>query len=170
MTAKSKIAAVVAMDESRVFGLRGALPWHVPEDLAHFRQLTASHVVVMGRKTWESLPEKVKPLPGRTNVVVSRKSSELELPQGVLKASSPEEALRLASKVAGDKTVWVIGGVELYSALLRYCDEVHLTVIAGEHEGDAWLPRFEDSFDLISERRGESCSFYVYANRAPQLY
>jgi len=168
MTDKPKVAAVVAMDESRVIGLQGVLPWHVPEDLANFRKLTAGHVVVMGRKTWDSLPSKFKPLPGRINVVVSRKSAELELPQGVLRAASPEEALDLARGVAGDRTVWVIGGEQLYSALLRYCDEVHLTVIQGSHQGDAWIPRFEESFVRISERKGEECSFYVYEKKISQ--
>lgn len=170
MMPRPKVAAVVAMDESRVIGVRGALPWHVPEDLAHFRQLTANHVVVMGRKTWDSLPTKYKPLPGRINVVVSRRSAELDLPEGVLKASSPEEALRVAGQVAGEKTIWIIGGAELYAALLGFCDEVHLTVIKGAHQGDAWLPTFEDSFVRTAEQVGESCSFYVYANKSPRVW
>jgi dihydrofolate reductase len=167
MSTQPKVAAVVAMDQSRVIGLRGALPWHIPEDLAHFRKLTAGHVVVMGRKTWDSLPEKFKPLPGRTNVVVSRRSTELDLPQGVLRASSPEEGLRIARQAAEahSQTVWVIGGAELYKALLPACDEVHLTIVRGTHEGDAWLPEFESGFTPVSEQAGEQCSFHVFAKR-----
>ena len=167
MSTQPKVAAVVAMDQSRVIGLRGSLPWHIPEDLAHFRKLTAGHVVVMGRKTWDSLPEKFKPLPGRTNVVVSRRSAELELPHGVLRASSPEEGLRIARQAAQahSQTVWVIGGAELYKALLPACDEVHLTIVQGSHEGDAWLPEFESGFTPVSEHTGEQCSFHVFAKR-----
>jgi dihydrofolate reductase len=169
MMQKPKVAAVVAMDEDRVIGRQGALPWDVPQDLAHFRKLTKDHVVVMGRKTWDSLPAKRRPLPDRTNVVVSRHPEQLSLPPEVLSASSPDEALRVAqdAALAASKTVWVIGGAELYKALLPMCDEVHLTVIRGKHEGDAHLPRFEDSFELSSrsEGEGEQCSFFVYVKK-----
>ncbi|MEY4701425.1 MAG: hypothetical protein RL326_1612, partial [Pseudomonadota bacterium] len=156
MTTEVPVAAVVAMDEKRVIGLAGALPWNVPEDLAHFRALTKGHIVVMGRKTWESLPEKFRPLPGRANVVVSRDIAKLRLPAGVVGATSPEEALRAATSMARDgQRVWIIGGAELYRATLPFCAEVHLTVIDGSHDGDAWLPPFEADFRQVSENRGE---------------
>lgn len=167
MTTEIPVAAVVAMDEKRVIGLAGALPWNVPEDLAHFRALTKGHVVVMGRKTWESLPEKFRPLPGRTNVVVSRDLSKLSLPDGVVGARSPEEALDAAKSMAkAGQRVWIIGGAELYRATLPFCAEVHLTIIDGSHEGDAWLPPFEADFKQISAVRSERCSFRVYARAA----
>ena len=163
MTSEVPVAAVVAMDENRLIGKAGGLPWHVPEDLAHFRNLTKGHVVVMGRKTWESLPEKFRPLPGRINVVVSRDLGKLALPDGVLGVNSPEEAVRVARSVARDgQRVWIIGGAELYRATLPLCSEVHLTVVDGSHEGDAWLPSFEEHFTKTSETRGERCSFQVY--------
>lgn len=167
MMEQPKVAAVVAMDESRVIGLRGALPWHVPEDLAHFRRVTAGHVVLMGRKTWDSLPEQVRPLPGRTNVVVSRRSAELDLPEGVLRAASPEEGLRIAKEaaMAHSKMVWVIGGAEVYKELLPMCDEVYLTIIRGAHKGDAWLPEFEHAFQSVSRQEGEQCSFFVFTRK-----
>jgi dihydrofolate reductase len=163
MTTEVPVAAVVAMDENRVIGKAGTLPWNVPEDLAHFRALTKGHIVVMGRKTWESLPEKFRPLPGRTNVVVSRDIAKLRLPEGVVAASSPEEALSAAKALAKDgQRVWIIGGAELYRATLPFCAEVHLTIIDGCHDGDAWLPTFEGDFTQVSETRGERCSFRVY--------
>ena len=167
MMQKPKVAAVVAMDEARVIGRDGTLPWNVPEDLAYFRSVTAGHVVLMGRKTWDSLPDAVKPLPGRTNIVVSRRSAELDLPGGVLCAASPEEGLQIAKQAAmsQSKHVWIIGGAELYKALLPQCDEVHLTVIHGKHDGDAWLPEFESSFQSVSRREGEKCSFFVFAKK-----
>lgn len=158
------VAALVAMDENRVIGKAGTLPWNVPEDLAHFRALTKGHIVVMGRKTWESLPEKFRPLPGRTNVVVSRDTAKLRLPEGVVAANSPQEALRAAKALAKDgQRVWIIGGAELYRATLPFCAEVHLTIIDGSHDGDAWLPAFEGDFTQVSEIRSERCSFRVYA-------
>ena len=166
MSPAPKIAAVIAMDEKRLIGQSGRLPWNVPEDMAHFRQLTTGHVVVMGRKTWDSLPQRYKPLPGRVNVVVSRAAASLSLPDGVLRASNPHEAIRVASSAADNKVVWVIGGAELYRELLPVCDEVHLTVVQGTHEGDAWLPEFEQNFLHISETPGQQCTFRVYARKS----
>jgi dihydrofolate reductase len=165
MSGVTKIAAVVAMDSSRVIGIKGALPWHVPADMAHFKALTRGHVVLMGRKTWESLPSAFRPLTGRINVVVSRRSAELDLPAGVLRASSPEDGVHTAQQAAKDanKTIWVIGGAELYRSLLPKCSEVHLTVINGSHDGDAWLPEFESEFKLVSEEPAEGCVFKVYS-------
>ena len=164
------VAAIVAMDETRVIGIKGALPWHLPEDMAHFRQLTHGGVVIMGRKTWDSLPVKFKPLPGRVNLVVSRQAPNLILPPGVLQASSPEEGLLLATQAArqrGCSKVWIIGGAELYNVLLDSCDEVHLTLVRGKYEGDAWFPPFEERFGLISEngvnQDHQRCFFKVYA-------
>lgn len=167
MSSAPKVAAVVAMDESRVIGIRGALPWRLPADMAHFRALTTGNVVVMGRKTWDSLPPAFRPLPGRVNLVVSRTPSQLNLPQGVLSAASPQEGLVLARQVAARAgvSVWIIGGGELYRSLLPVCDEVHVTVVAGKHDGDAWLPIFESDFVLISKRIGDGCTFHVYTRR-----
>jgi dihydrofolate reductase len=165
MSLTPKIAAIVAMDSSRVIGIKGTLPWNVPADMARFRALTKGHVVLMGRKTWESLPDAYRPLPGRINVVVSRDAATLELPDGVLKARSPEEGIQVASAAAlnESKLVWVIGGAQLYQSLLPVCDEVYLTVINGSHEGDAWLPSFEERFHLVSEEPADGCVFKVYS-------
>jgi dihydrofolate reductase len=168
MSEPTKVAAIVAMDESRVIGINGALPWHVPADMAHFRTLTKGHVVLMGRKTWDSLPPAFRPLPGRTNVVVSRNPGQLNLPDGVLAAASPEAGVALARQIAEEngKSVWVIGGAELYRALLPVCDEVHLTVVSGKHEGDAWLPEFEQDFTHVSAQNTDGCTFHVYTRSA----
>ncbi len=167
MSASPKVAAVVAMDHSRVIGIKGTLPWRLAADMAHFRALTTGNVVVMGRKTWDSLPTAFRPLPGRTNLVVSRAPEHLNLPEGVLGAESPQAGLELACQVAarGGASVWVIGGAELYRALLPMCDEVHLTLVAGKHDGDAWLPIFENDFVLTDERSGDGCAFLVYTRK-----
>jgi dihydrofolate reductase len=161
-----KIAAIVAMDEARIIGRDGALPWHLPEDLAHFRKLTSGQVVVMGRKTWDSLPQKFKPLPGRTNVVVSRNPESLQLPAGVLVAPSPQQAIEAARTASNEGgTVWVIGGAELYRMMLPLCSEVYMTRVDGVHEGDARLPSFESDFMVTEERRGERCTFVTLVRR-----
>lgn len=163
MSREPTVAAIVAMDEKRLIGAKGVLPWHVPEDLAHFRKLTMGHIVVMGRKTWESLPAKVRPLPGRLNIVVSRSIEEVPLPEGVLGAHSPEDALVIARRVAKEgQRVWVIGGAQIYKAMLPLCDEVHVTKVVGVHEGDAWLPPFEHEFTSRSEIPAERCIFQVF--------
>ncbi len=161
------VCAIVAMDEGRLIGREGALPWHVPEDLKRFRDLTSGHIVVMGRKTWESLPPKVRPLPGRLNIVVSRNPVALALPDGVLSASSPAEAIAKAAAVATEgQRVWIIGGAEVYREAIPLCSEVFLTVVKGRFSGDAWLAPFEDSFYLSDEASGEACSFRRYTRRS----
>lgn len=160
------VAAIVAMDEKRLIGAHGALPWHVPANLPHFKQLTTGHIVIMGRKTWESLPPKARPLPGRINIVISRSIEQIPLPKGVYGAHSPEEALAIARQVASvGQRIWIIGGAEIYKATFRLCDEVHVTKILGVHEGDAWLAPFEDEFNCVSEVPAEQCIFQVFARR-----
>lgn len=160
---KRKVAAIVAMDEGRVIGRDGSLPWHLPEDLAHFKALTSGHIVVMGRKTWDSLPPKFRPLPGRTNIVVSRNPAALGLPEGTLGVRSIDEAVTTAARIAKEEQkIWFIGGAELYSAALPMCDELHLTLVHGRHEGDARFPVFEDRFREVSSDSRERCTFRVY--------
>jgi len=160
------IAAIVAMDEGRIIGKDGALPWHLPEDLAHFKSHTSGHFVIMGRKTWDSLPPKFRPLPGRTNIVVSRNPSAIGLPEGTVGVTSIDKAVRYAENSARpEQKIWFIGGAELYAAALPMCDELHLTLVDGHYEGDARLPTFEDEFEEISSTRGERCAFKVYRRK-----
>lgn len=160
------VAAIVAMDEIRFIGKNGALPWHLPEDLSHFKKLTTGHIVIMGRKTWDSLPAKFRPLPNRVNVVVSRTPEALSLPHGVLKANSLESSIALATERAdSNQRIWIIGGAELYKAGLPLCHEIHLTLVRGVHDGDARFPEFEAGFDMVSEEQGQECAFRVYRRR-----
>ncbi|MEI6279708.1 MAG: dihydrofolate reductase [Verrucomicrobiae bacterium] len=128
--------AIAAMSPERVIGAGGKIPWHISEDLKFFKRTTLGHVVVMGRKTFESLG---KPLPGRENWVVSRAASF----QGVRMFRDPAEI------IAPDdgREVFVIGGAELYRSLLPACSEILLTHVALRVEGDTWLPVFEKEFD-----------------------
>lgn len=131
------LTLVWAQTPEGVIGSGNALPWHVPEDMARFRELTRGHPVVMGRATWESLPERFRPLPGRVNVVLTRDPSYVA--PGAQVVTSPDAALRL---VAG-RDAWVIGGGQVYAAFERWADVVEQTVVDLDVPGDAWAPRLD---------------------------
>jgi len=116
-----------------VIGVDGALPWHLPEDLRLFRALTVGSTVVMGRRTWESLPPRFRPLPGRRNVVLSSTLA----PDG----TGTEVVRSVDDVLAVDGDLWVIGGGALYGALLPHADEVVVTEVDAQLPGDTWAPR-----------------------------
>jgi dihydrofolate reductase len=128
------LALIWAQAHDRVIGAGGVMPWHLPEDLKHFRELTGGEPVVMGRRTWESLPERFRPLPGRHNVVVTRRP-DFEAP-GATVAHSLEDALATHDGSA----VWVIGGAELYGQALPLADRVEVTEIDLDVTGDTVAP------------------------------
>jgi dihydrofolate reductase len=133
----SEVVLIAAMARGRVIGRGNALPWHLPEDMAHFRTVTRGHPVIMGRKTWDSLPERFRPLPGRRNLVVTRSAGW----QAAGAEAMPSlEAALAATADAG--RVFVIGGAELYAAALPLADTLLLTEIDAEFEGDAHFPGF----------------------------
>lgn len=134
-----------------VIGAGGAMPWHLPEDLAHFRRLTSGHPVVMGRRTWDSLPPRFRPLPGRVNVVVTRQPGwtpeQADAPVRV--AGSVAEALAVAREAAGDTgsgEVWVMGGAQLYAATVALADRCVVTEIDAVVEGDTFAPEIPDGW------------------------
>ena len=126
---------IYARARNGVIGKQGQLPWHLPEDLAHFKRTTLGQPVVMGRVTWESLPEKFRPLPGRTNVVVSRQTSFKAL--GAQVVSSLEAAMALFPST---DVVWLIGGAQLYAQALALASQIVVTEIDADFEGDAFAP------------------------------
>ena len=130
-----KVHLIYARAANGVIGRDGALPWHLPEDMAHFRELTRGAPVVMGRKTWDSLPPRFRPLPGRRNIVVTRQAGWQD--SGAEAAASLDAALALA---AGTPTVWVIGGAQIYAAALPVADAAEVTEIARDFPGDAFAP------------------------------
>ena len=129
------VALVAAVARGGVIGRDGGIPWRLPEDMARFRELTMGHPVVMGRRTWESLPDRFRPLPGRGNVVVTRNADWSA--QGADRAGSIEEALAL---LESEPKVFVIGGAEIYAAALPFADELLLTEIDAEVDGDTTFP------------------------------
>ena len=128
--------AIAAMSRNRAIGLEGRIPWHLSEDLKFFKRTTLGHVVLMGRKTYDSIG---KPLPGRDNWILSRTA---EIP-GVRTLRSLEE---IPAPPEG-KNLYLIGGAELYAALLPRCTEILLTRVNLETPGDAFFPPFEQDFD-----------------------
>ena len=158
------VRAIVAMDESRGIGKDGAIPWHIPADMKRFKSLTMGQTVVMGRKTYESLPAAFRPLPGRHTVVVSR-NQDYVVPEGVELVGNPtlwlEQVLAGTRSVQGED-VWVAGGEGIYSLLLPLCDEVVLTCVEGVHPADTWFPEFETEFELISTEANEGFSYKLY--------
>ena len=134
MTAISLIAAVARQG---AIGRDNQLLWRLPEDMARFKALTSGHPVIMGRKTWDSLPERFKPLPGRRNLVLSHKALQLE---GAEVFGSLDAALQAC---AGAPRVYVIGGAEIYTAAISRADRLELTEIDADFDADSFFPAWD---------------------------
>lgn len=130
-----KIGLIWAQARGGVIGKDGVMPWHLPEDLAHFKRVTQGHPVIMGRKTWDSIPPRFRPLPGRRNIVVTRQPDLSEI--GLQRASSLREALQLCDNA---EQAWIIGGAQIYAQALPLADELVVTEIDADFEGDAFAP------------------------------
>ncbi|MDO9437737.1 dihydrofolate reductase [Hydrogenophaga sp.] len=133
----TRLHLIFARAANGVIGKDNALPWHLPEDMAHFKRTTLGHPVIMGRKTWDSLPPKFRPLPGRINIVVTRDANWQGA--GASRANSLQEAMSLCP--AGS-AAWVIGGAQLYAAALPLAHAAVVTEIDQSFEGDAFAPTF----------------------------
>ena len=138
---------IFARARNGVIGKDNNLPWHLPEDLAHFKQTTLGQPVVMGRKTWDSLPPKFRPLPGRTNIVVTRQSSWQA--EGAVVAHSIQEAVQQCPAQA---EIWVIGGAEVYAQALPVAARAVVTEIDADFEGDAYAPTFDASWQETARK------------------
>ena len=136
----ARIALLAAVAKNGVIGKANRLPWHLPEDMKYFRQTTAGHAVIMGRKTWDSLPERFRPLPGRRNIVVTRQPGWQA--EGAVSAASPAAALKLVADV---QRAFVLGGTELFATMLPLADELLLTEIDRDFEGETTFPAFDRS-------------------------
>jgi dihydrofolate reductase len=133
------LKAIAAMSLNRVIGRAGQIPWHLPEDFRWFKRMTLGHVVLMGRKTFESLG---KPLPNRTNIVLTRRG---EIP-GILTLA---DLRSFDPEAFAPKEVFVIGGAEIYAQLLPLCSDLYLSVVQRAVDGDAFFPPFENVFELV---------------------
>lgn len=139
---------IFAMARNRVIGKDGQLPWRVPEDLRFFKRMTMGHAIVMGRKTFDEVG---RPLPGRTNIVVSSRPSPLPETEGLHFVSTVEAALALARSI--DPEPFVIGGSKIYAATLPLATHLHATFIDRDVEGDTFLPEWDASQWVETERR-----------------
>lgn len=147
-----KIIAIVAHDEKLGIGKDGAIPWYEPEDLRRFASLTKGHSVLMGRKTWDSLPR--KPLPSRTNIVCSRYAEFLKVNKDVMKFDDAKEAIITLKSNPISEILWIIGGAEIYSTTMEYWDEIYVTKIPRTHECDTFFPNYSKEFKLIYDEMG----------------
>ena len=164
-----RINLIYACARNGVIGRDNSLPWHLPEDMAHFKECTVGAPVIMGRKTWDSLPPKFRPLPERTNIVVTR--YEQWEAEGALKASSIEEALQLVPQAP---EVWVIGGAQIYEAALPLASRAYVTQIDETFEGDAYAPELIEgqwqeiqSTETLISTTGLKYRFVIYERTAP---
>lgn len=136
--------AIAAMSLNRVIGAGNKIPWHLPEDFQWFKKMTTGHVLIMGRKTYESIG---KPLPNRMTIVLSRSANSIPGVQVVpeLKRVDPN-----AAELAG-KTLFICGGAEIYKQALPLCSDLYLTLVKRVVEGDRFFPSFEEQFELAGD-------------------
>jgi dihydrofolate reductase len=160
------VALVAAVARGGVIGRDSGIPWRLPEDVARFRELTTGHAVVMGRKTWDSIPDRFRPLPERRNVVVTRNPAWHA--EGAERVSSVEDALEL---LEDEGHAFVIGGAEIYAAALPLADELLLTEIERDVEGDTFFPDWDrEAFEVVSREErvsqdGIPFAFVTYRRR-----
>lgn len=148
------LSIIAAIGKNRELGLNGQLLWHIPGDLKRFKEVTSGHPVIMGRKTWESLPGRFRPLPGRTNIVVSRQAG-YDAP-GATVVDSLSDAFLAAIDAPGAEETFVIGGGELYAAALPYANRLYITLVEEENaDADTFFPDYENEFALKEESAGE---------------
>jgi dihydrofolate reductase len=161
MNNKVRISIIAAIGKkTRVLGKKGDLVWHIPEDMKRFKTLTTGHVVIMGRKTWESIPEKFRPLPDRTNIVVTR-NAEYEAPGAVL-VQSLDEALEKAKAIESEE-IFIIGGAQIYIEALSQTDRLYITLVDSDETGDAFFPDYSSfTREMSREDRSESIPAYSY--------
>jgi len=171
---------IVAMDSNGGIGKKGRLPWRLKEEIKYFKKITTGHIVLMGRKTWESIPEKFRPLPNRLNVILSRNHTQ-DLAMHLKKSGSAENLLafgslegaltgveNLSNSPFRGKKIFVIGGAKLYSAAILHpdCQKIYLTQIQAAFNCDAFFPDFK-GFQAISasdpmEENGISYQYKIF--------
>lgn len=139
------LGLIWAQASNGVIGRDGVMPWHLPEDMARFKQLTVGHPVIMGRRTWDSIAPKYRPLVDRRNIVVSRQPDLLA--DGAEVVSSVDAALDLVA----DAPAWVMGGGQLYAATMDRATHLEVTEIRGEFDGDTLAPAIDTSWRLVAE-------------------
>ena len=156
--------------QRKVIGKNGVMPWHLAEDLAHFKRTTLGCPVIMGRKTWDSLPVKFRPLPGRANIVLTRQKDWHE--NGVQRASGMRDALSYCEQMTPKPAaVWVIGGAQIYAQALPLASQLMITEIGAEFDGDSYAPEIGQDWQETARHahvaaNGLPYSFVSYQRKA----
>lgn len=149
------ISIIAAIGENRELGKNNKLLWHIPEDLKRFKKLTEGHVVIVGRKTFESIG---KPLPKRTNIIITRDQLfEVKARNGYI-CPSLEEAIKLA-KTKEKKEIFIIGGGSIYEQAIKYSDKLYLTIVKGKYDADTFFPDYSEFKKVVAESRRESSGY-----------
>jgi len=155
------ISLIAALTKNRVIGKNNDLPWHLPDDMKYFMNTTKAHHVIMGRKNYESIPEKFRPLPNRTNIVITRQNNFHAPTCSVV--NTLEEGIAIA-RAAGEKELFIIGGSEIYALGMRWADQLYLTEIDATLDGDTYFPSFDKSeWSEQSRTHHEADARHAYA-------
>ncbi|MBT4377050.1 dihydrofolate reductase [archaeon] len=158
------LTLIAAFSKNNVIGIESRIPWKISDDIKHFKELTIGHPVIMGRKTYESIPEKFRPLPGRKNIVLSRENSFNE---NIYLAKNMEEALQFTN---GNLT-YVMGGGEIYNLFLPLSNKMELTKVDKNFEGDSFFPKIDwNDWNLVNSiekqtKKGLKYSFLTYERK-----
>lgn len=152
------ISLIAAISENNCIGKDNLLPWHLPEDLKHFKELTTGKTVLMGRKTWESIPEKFRPLPNRKNIVITTQSDFI-VPEGV----EIYHAINDAISAHTNEDIFIIGGATIYTQTINLADTLYITHVHQVVDGDAFFPSIDQNIWKETERKNhENFSFVTY--------
>ncbi len=155
------ITLIAALAQNNCIGKNGKLPWHIPEDMVHFKELTTGKIVLMGRKTWESIPEKFRPLPNRKNIVITRQENYF-VPSDVEVYTNIEDVLQ---KYAAEE-IMVIGGAEIYKQTIDTADVLEITHVKESVDGDAFFPEIKkDIWNETHREDFENFSFVTYRKK-----
>ncbi len=150
------ISIVVAFGQNNEIGFENQLLWNLPKDLKHFKDLTSGHPIIMGRKTYESIG---RPLPNRTNIVVSTKKDWFE--EGILIVGSIKEAIKFAKKI--DETIFIIGGGKIYEQTINLVDKLEVTLVKSEFKADTFFPKISEKMwrktDEVCHQKDEKNEF-----------
>ena len=144
------LSIIVAVAENNVIGKDNKLIWHLPADMKFFKEKTSGHAVITGRKNYESIPEKFRPLPNRTNIIITRQKDYVA--PGAVVTCSLDEAIQYA-KTLNDKEVFIIGGAEIFKQSIDKVDIIYRTIVHQSFEGDTFFPSFDESNWILSEKK-----------------
>ena len=164
------VSAIVAIAKNNAIGKNNQLLWHLPADMKYFKEKTLGHCIITGRKNYESIPEKFRPLPGRINIVISRQKNYTA--PGAIVVHSIEMAIQQATNL-NEQEVFIIGGAEIYKQSLSIVDKLYITYVDAQFDADAFFPELNlDEWKVESrylhpadDKNKYDCSFCVYTKR-----